>query len=163
MTFNMRKVKFVMVVKPGTTFSSLFVKTANVNAKSTTKVTNSNFPTKNTTSATTNTVLENSTRTKSSTTKRRLSGDREENPSSKIHLVNSFDFLQDEMDSESLKKQSPSDVDPIKPTTSTDSVQSSTLVPVVASEQAGIALSACHVEQAGNSDFTCPLEQVEIS
>ena len=37
-----------------------------------------------------------------SSNKRRLSGEKEENPSSRIHLSNTFSLLQDDMDHQSL-------------------------------------------------------------
>ena len=147
-------------IRPGTTFSSLFAKTpTNVNNTSvniSTQVSN-----KSKASVSSNTDSRDTTKTKPSNTKRKLSGDKEENPSSKIHLSNPFDLLQDEMYLENSVSVSAPPMNQVGPSLSACSV-GQVEIPVSScfSGQSGTSLSACGMDQDESFASACSSEQV---
>lgn len=151
-------------INSGKTFSSLFKNTSPPNRN---PADGSNSQPKNSSSNMSPASLQNFAKTRSSnakTPKRRLSGEREENPSSRVHLTNSFELLSDEMDTEnpgiSLNSAGDQEGSSIP---AVSLVQPGTLVSVSAVEQAGTTTSACDADQTVKCISACLSEQVENS
>ena len=148
-------------IRPGTTFAALFSKATPTNVKNSSFAVSTEDNSKSK-SASSKIDSQDTSKTKPSNAKRKLSGDNEENPSSKIHLINSFNVLQDEMDVNSKSASAPP-MSRVGPSFSACSVErAGTSVSSCSSERPESSLLACSLERAESFVSACSSEQVEI-
>ena len=147
-------------INSGKTFSSLFKDTTSSNISKPANSSYSDDKPKHSPLNKNQTNSQDVAKNRPSNAKRRLSGEREENPSSRVHLANSFDLLTDEMDAENTKFALGPPMDQVgSPVPAVSLVQPGTLVSASAIEQAGTSSSACDADQAGISFSACDADQ----
>ena len=149
-------------IKPSRPFSSLFAQTSSSNVRNPTDLTHEHSKTRS--PNLTDKVPQDQTRNRAFNAKRKLSGEREENPSSRVHLANSYDLLQDEMDQENVNFKSGLSKDRMGPSTSASPLERpGTLIPVSAPRQTSTSFSACDSDQAGTSFSALNIDRAGIS